>query len=498
MHISTSTTGDRTQGEIWGAPLEAGTFDVKVKATDGTAHLLEDDEVTLTIKIVPELTEKWWPQLREDLIIEGCRLEDYKDPPINGTSIVEIYTTEPDNNPELEDKHIKINCEYKNFIALWIDGELMTEGDETTRTGDYFVNEGSTAITIYRKTLADIANNDEKYDPNKNHVIAAEFKEKRSADGEQSKVAQTFKIKEVKREYEITYNLNGGTNAASNPAKYTEGSATITLADPTKTGYKFAGWTPSNNIPSGSTGNRTFTAVWTKVEGLKNETGTNEPPVTSLNPNPGTDVTSDKPPKIDAPPVIQSRYYDVAITDWFYDDVEYVSEKGLMVGTGYKMFSPRIDMSRAMLVTVLYRQEGSPEVNSEFGVRNPKFNDIIENTWYYNAVIWAANNGIVEGYGNEIFGLNDPITREQTVTIFYRYAMMKEMDVSAAHDLSGYSDTDEITDWALDAMKWAVAKGIINGRTTTTIAPKGTSTRAEVAAIFKRYSKTFLPTGGED
>ena len=206
-----------------------------------------------------------------------------------------------------------------------------------------------------------------------------------------------------------------------------------------------------------------------------------------------------------APP---TRYDDVARTDWFYDDVEYVSEKGLMIGTGYRIFSPRISMSRAMLVTVLYRLEGEPEANleaepkadtetdtnrePEAEIHHPKFTDIVESGWYYKAVIWAANNGIVEGYSNEIFGLNDPITREQTVAILYRYAKRKELDTSAVTDLSGFSDTDEISDWALDAVKWAVAERIIKGPTTTSAAPKGTSTRAEVAAIFRRYAEGFL------
>ena len=192
------------------------------------------------------------------------------------------------------------------------------------------------------------------------------------------------------------------------------------------------------------------------------------------------------------PLAIPTRYGDVRITDWFYDDVEYISEKGLMVGTGPRTFSPHMSMSRAMLVTVLYRLEGKPEVNSEFGMWNSEFGDLVENAWYYDAVIWAANNGIVEGYSSRVFGLDDPVTREQTVAILYRYAMMKGLDISAAADLTGYSDMDEISDWALDAMKWAVAVGIIKGRTTTTAAPRGTSTRAEVPAIFRRYSEDFL------
>jgi hypothetical protein len=184
---------------------------------------------------------------------------------------------------------------------------------------------------------------------------------------------------------------------------------------------------------------------------------------------------------------MQTRYNDVAITDWFYDDVEYVSGNGLMVGTGPRIFSPHIAMSRAMLVTVLYRLEGEPENIADSGTRKSVFSDIYEGEWYYDAILWAAGNNIVEGYSSGVFGLNDPVTREQTVAILYRYAGMKELDVSATYDLSGYTDTDEISDWALDAIKWAVSKGIIHGRSSTTTAPKDTSTRAEVAAVFNRF-----------
>jgi len=163
-----------------------------------------------------------------------------------------------------------------------------------------------------------------------------------------------------------------------------------------------------------------------------------------------------------------------------------------MIGTGARMFSPNVSMSRAMLVTVLYRLEGETEENPEFGGQGSVFSDVVKGAWYYDAVIWAAEKGIVEGYNNGAFGISDPVTREQTVAILYRYAISKEFDVSAVADLSGYTDTGDIYDWALDAMKWAVAEGIVQGRTSTNIAPKGTSTRAEVATIIMRFIEGFL------
>jgi len=150
------------------------------------------------------------------------------------------------------------------------------------------------------------------------------------------------------------------------------------------------------------------------------------------------------------------------------------------------MFSPNTSMSRAMLVTVLYRKEDRPAVNGGF-----PFPDVTNGHWYSNAVLWVGKNGIVNGYPDGTFGLDDPITREQTVVILYRYARSKGQNVNAAASLSTFTDIDDISDWALIAVRWAVAVGIIQGRTATTIAPKGTSTRAEVAAIIRRYIEDF-------
>ena len=182
-----------------------------------------------------------------------------------------------------------------------------------------------------------------------------------------------------------------------------------------------------------------------------------------------------------------NSYADVNAADWFYDAVRFVTETGLMNGTDNNRFSPNDITNRAMLVTVLYRLEGEPDVSGSI-----PFSDVNSDQWYSNAILWASQNDIVNGYSNGAYGLNDPITREQAVTILYRYAEFKGLDVSASIDLSGYSDLESISDWAMDAMKWAVAEGIVQGRTTTTIAPEGTSTRAEVATILKDSLRFFL------
>lgn len=180
-------------------------------------------------------------------------------------------------------------------------------------------------------------------------------------------------------------------------------------------------------------------------------------------------------------------FIDVPAGEWYYEDVYYAVESGLFNGTGEHTFSPKAPMTRAMLVTVLYRLEGEPAV---YG--SNAFSDVAEGLWYSDAVLWAARNGIVTGYTNGEFGVNDNITREQMAAILYRYAQYKGYDVTDRDDLSGYADAPAISAYAVEALSWANAEGLVNGRTADTLAPAGTATRAEVAAIFHRFVENIV------
>jgi len=184
----------------------------------------------------------------------------------------------------------------------------------------------------------------------------------------------------------------------------------------------------------------------------------------------------------DATAVWANPFNDVEDTNWFYDAVKFVSSRGLMNGTGENTFAPNANLTRAMLVTVLYRYEGEPAVSGNGG-----FTDVPSGQWYTDAIAWAAANGIVNGVGDDRFDPNGNITREQLATILHRYTSLKGGDVTATTDLAKFEDATEISTWATDAMKWANAEGLITGRTATTLAPKGTATRAEVATILMRY-----------
>ena len=175
-------------------------------------------------------------------------------------------------------------------------------------------------------------------------------------------------------------------------------------------------------------------------------------------------------------------FTDVHEGDWFYDEVLYVYENGLMNGVGDNRFAPNSATTRAQLVTILYRLEGQPAVSGDL-----PFTDVEAGTWYTNAVGWAAQNGIVNGVGDETFAPGNDLTREQLVTILYRYAESKGYDVSAAADLAGYPDGEEIQAYAREAMAWAVAENIIQGMEDDTLKPAGNASRAQIATILMRF-----------
>ncbi len=178
-----------------------------------------------------------------------------------------------------------------------------------------------------------------------------------------------------------------------------------------------------------------------------------------------------------------STFTDVNDTDWFSGAVKYVTEKGLFNGTGNGTFSPQGGMNRAMLVTVLWRLEGSPDAAG-----GASFNDVPSGMWYTTAVKWASENGIVNGVTADSFAPSSYVTREQIAAMLYRYAQYKGTDVSSTETLAAYSDAADISTWAQPAVKWAVAHGVISGMTDGTIRPQNTATRAQVATMLMRYA----------
>ena len=272
--------------------------------------------------------------------------------------------------------------------------------------------------------------------------------------------------------WSITFVTDGGTINGEYPTTYTKGTVTVLPTDVTKPGYTFLGWFTAytggvqvRQIEATETGDKTFYARWQK-------TVLPPPPVT-----PGTPVTPARP----AAPV-GLPFADVSGSDWFYNDVRYVYEKGIMDGTGADRFSPNAPLTRAMIVTILYRMAGSPSVSG-----SSDFTDVAAGKWFAKAVAWAAANGIVNGYGDSLFGPNDPVTREQLAAILYRYAVYGGMTaVTLEENLGSFADTAQLSAYAIQAMNWAVGQGLING-SGSNLVPKAQATRAQVAAIIHRY-----------
>ncbi|MGM9562639.1 MAG: leucine-rich repeat protein [Faecousia sp.] len=267
---------------------------------------------------------------------------------------------------------------------------------------------------------------------------------------------------------------------------YIEGKAGWT--SPTWNGYPTAVWTPDDHIHSyhitvtaptcTEKGYTTYTCecgdsysdTYVDALGHKYENG-----ICSVC---GAKDPDDKP----AEPVV---FTDVAEKAWYHDAVEYAVTNGLMKGVGNGKFDPEGSMTRAMLVTVLWRYEGEPAEGEN------TFIDVPDGTWYTEAVAWAAANGVVGGVGNGKFEPEGNITREQMATILFRYAQKKGIDTSKRGELSGFPDSGKVSSWAKDAMQWAVAEDIING-SDGKLLPQGNATRAQVATILMRFIENIV------
>lgn len=256
--------------------------------------------------------------------------------------------------------------------------------------------------------------------------------------------------------FAVSFDTNGGSAIGS----ITGAVGKIINLDkyvPVKNGFDFGGWysdraltVPVNEVRL--TSNKTVYAKWNK----------RNPVVTKL---PFTDVKS---------------------SSWSYKDISYVWEKGLVNGISGTEFAPKMDTSRAMIVTILWRMEGRPVAGYAMS-----FKDVPSGRWYTGAIRWAQANNIVGGYSAELFGPDDSITREQMAAILYRYAQYKGYDVSARAELSKFSDFKKVHAWAKESVSWANAAGLINGVGDALLDPLGLATREQIAAILHRFCENI-------
>ena len=227
-----------------------------------------------------------------------------------------------------------------------------------------------------------------------------------------------------------------------------------------------------NNIDLGITnGSIKITGMPQKAPSQSSSGGGSRPPVS----------VKEEEPKVFQEDTTPS-FSDVKNSDWYFDAVSFVTRSNIMKGTSSSTFSPDLPLTRAMLVTVLYRNENAPDVYTE-----KAFEDVAEDTYYADAVNWAKNNNIVNGISETKFSPDTNITREQLVSILYRYARYKDYNVTAQTKLSKYDDFNDLSDYAVVPMQYAVAKGLIKGNSATTINPHSNATRAETATILHRF-----------
>ena len=257
--------------------------------------------------------------------------------------------------------------------------------------------------------------------------------------------------------YTLRFETGGGSDIPSVREAY---NAYIDLSQyvPTWRGHTFIGWYSERSLTNKVSGvyltkDMTVYACW-RVDG-----------------NPGTGA---------------NPFTDVSEKDWFYGDVMFVYENGLMLGTSKTLFSPHGTATRGMMATILWRMEGSPAPKGK-----NSFTDVEAGKWYADAITWTAENGIFAGYGKDKFGPDDPITREQLAAIFYRYADYKGYDLTVKGNLDKFKDADKITDYAKAAMLWAVGSGLVKGKSGNLLDPQGTATRAEIAAMLHRFIEKY-------
>ncbi len=297
--------------------------------------------------------------------------------------------------------------------------------------------------------------------------------------------------------YKITFDTDGGTLVNKTNPDYVIKGETYKMPTANKSRYKLTAWAigakdSENKVKANDvytfTADTTVYAIWQYNGGGGG--GSSRPGTsggTTTPTKPGT--TTEKPGNTGnnggtgkntvTAANINNVFADVQNNAWYSAAVAYVYNNGIMNGTE-KGFEPNATTTRAMLVTMLYRLENEPAAGAT------KFSDVSAGQWFSNAIAWASANGVVNGYENGKFGPNDMITREQLAAVLYRFAQFKGYDVSVKGSLSNFSDSGSVSDWAQEAMQWAVGAGIINGDNGA-LKPAGNATRAEVAMMLMRF-----------
>lgn len=432
----------KPNGELYGVPKEYGEFPITVTASyegvEGAA-----DSKAFTLKILDNTNENVF-----NATDAGYELSEKVPDTVDGTT----------------DQIFESEGKLMEFQDFWLDGEKLQEGV------DYLAEEGSTKITIYAQTFKNAGNG--------THTIAAEFRVNNNVQGELKRAAQNVSVstggggssssggggstptQPVKPSYSLDTNVtfdNGSVVFSQNSAK--EGETVTFTVRPDK-GYA----TEKVQIfdKNGKEIKVTFDGAKYKFT------------------MPASKITV-KASFVKLPDQVEGQpFTDILEGNWYNDAVVYVYENGIMHGTAADKFSPNRTSDRGMVIMTLYNMAGRPAAGEH------PFTDVAEDAYYADAIAWAYENGIASGIGNNLFAPEHAVSREQLAMLLYHYAKFLGMDTSALGDLTKFTDHNQVSSYALEAMLWANGAGIISGNGNY-LEPAGKATRAELATMLMRF-----------
>lgn len=470
--VTFSVTGGRlprgmnlkANGELYGVPTETGTFTFTATATievDGKTYS-DSKEFTFTIA---DNTKENVELGNDDTAIGYPLLDRILDLDISG-EVHEDYSFLQQN--------MRSNGPFNEFMNVYLDGRLLADGQ------DYDAEEGSTRITVRAQTFRNAGNG--------THTISAEFRTGQDENGTMHRTAQNFTLAGLPSSGGSSGGGGGGSSSESGKYNITvpsvsHGKITASEKNAGQGTVVYLTVTPDPGYQLDSitiTGPRGKEVPVTRESdgrySFQMPNGTAQISVKFV------PVGSGQPEQPTQPtPAGTTPFVDMLESDWFYSAVAQVYEKGWMTGTAPDNFAPRAKTSRGMIVTILHKLEGNPEAEGSY------FADVPLNCYYTKAVSWAAEQGIISGYGDGRFGPDDSLTREQIVMILYSYAKYKGMDVSAQSGLEQFTDLDQLSSEAQQAMSWAHGVGLISGKGDGILDPAGPATRAEMAALLVQF-----------